>query len=136
MAVLLLWIFFVTYVLCFSYYLVVCLLQSCGHLLGEITSWLYCMRCFIVFLSLSDGVSWVKCCTLLYRFLIFASFLTLRNESKIICVSNGVPRIAAWLIGKGSFSILEGGGKASEPNFNTCRGVLQKCTYTHVCTHA
>ena len=35
-------------------------------------------------LSLPDGVSWVKCGTLVYRFLIFASFLTLRNESKII----------------------------------------------------
>ena len=35
MAVLLLWIFFVTYVSCLSCYLVVYLLQSCGHLLGK-----------------------------------------------------------------------------------------------------
>ena len=46
----------------------------------------------------------------MYRLLIFASFLTLRNESKIICVSNGDPRIAAWLLCVGSFSILGGGG--------------------------
>ena len=32
---LLLWIFFVTYVSCLSCYLVVYLLQSCGHLLGK-----------------------------------------------------------------------------------------------------
>ena len=35
MAVLLLWIFFITYVSCLSCYLVVYLLQSCGHLLGK-----------------------------------------------------------------------------------------------------
>ena len=35
MAVLLLWIFFVTYVSCLSCYLVVYLLQACGHLLGK-----------------------------------------------------------------------------------------------------
>ena len=33
---------------------------------------------FIVFLLLSHVVSWVRCGTWLYRFLIFASFLTLR----------------------------------------------------------
>ena len=35
MAVLLLWIFLVTYVSSLSCYLVVYLLQSCGHLLGK-----------------------------------------------------------------------------------------------------
>ena len=35
MVVLLLWISFVTYVSCLSCYLVVYLLQSCGHLLGK-----------------------------------------------------------------------------------------------------
>ena len=35
MAVLLLRIFFVIYVSCLSCYLVVCLLQTCGHLLGK-----------------------------------------------------------------------------------------------------
>ena len=35
MAELLLWIFFVTHVSCLSCYLVVYLLQSCGHLLGK-----------------------------------------------------------------------------------------------------
>ena len=75
----------------------------------------------------------------MYRLLIFASFLTLRNESKIFCVSNGDPIIAAWLICVGSFSILGGGGgggeEASDANFNTCGGILQKCNYTHVCAH-
>ena len=53
MAVLLLWIFFVTYVLSLSCYLVVYLLQSCGHLLRK--GWplgsLVCdvLLCFITF---------------------------------------------------------------------------------------
>ena len=42
-----------------------------------LTSWLSCIWCFIVFLSLSNVVSWVKCGAWLYRFLIFAFFLTL-----------------------------------------------------------
>ena len=59
---------------------------------------------------------------------------------KLFCVSNGDPRIAAWLICVGSFSILGGGGGgggggASDANFNTCGGILQKCTYTHACAH-
>ena len=28
-----------------------------------------------------------------------------------------------------------GGGKASDANFNTCGGVLGKCTYTHACAY-
>ena len=73
----------------------------------------------------------------MYRLLIFASFLTLTNESKIILCLNGNPRIAAWLICVESFSILGGGGGggASDANFNTCGGILQKCTYRHACAH-
>ena len=37
---------------------------------------MFCMWCFLVFLSLSHVVSWVRCGTCLYRFLIFALFLT------------------------------------------------------------
>ena len=42
-----------------------------------LTSWLSCLWRFLVFLSLSQVVSWVKCGTWLYRFLIFVVFLTL-----------------------------------------------------------
>ena len=28
-----------------------------------------------------------------------------------------------------------GGGGASDANFNTCGGILQKCTYVHACEH-
>ena len=63
MAVLLLWIFFVTYVSCLSCYLVVYLLQSCGHLLGRAD--LLALSYLVIYcvLSLPDGVSWVKCGT-------------------------------------------------------------------------
>ena len=40
-------------------------------------SWLACMWSFLVFLSLSHVVSWVRCGIWLYRFLIFALLLTL-----------------------------------------------------------
>ena len=41
-----------------------------------LTSSLSCMRCFLVFLSLSHVVSWVRFGTWFYRFLIFTFFLT------------------------------------------------------------
>ena len=43
----------------------------------ELTSWLSCVWCFLVSLSLSHMVSWVRFAALLYRLLIFAFFLTL-----------------------------------------------------------
>ena len=45
-------------------------------------SWQSCAWCFVVFLSLSHVVSYVRCCTWLYLFLIFVSFLTLFPVSK------------------------------------------------------
>ena len=30
---------------------------------------------------------------------------------------------------------IGGGGEASDANFNTCGGVLEKCTYTHACAY-
>ena len=42
-----------------------------------LTSWLPCVWCFIVYLLLSHVVSWVRCGAWVYRFLIFAFFLTL-----------------------------------------------------------
>ena len=75
--VLLFWIICVINVLCFSCFRV-CSLLPCGHLLGKgwpLDPWLL----FVMFkcvLSLSHVVSWVRCGTCLYRFLIFAAFLT------------------------------------------------------------
>ena len=72
----LLWIICVIYVLCLSCFRV-CSLLPCGLLLGK--GWPLGSRlwCLIVFLSLSHVVSWVRCGTWLYWFLIFATFLTL-----------------------------------------------------------
>ena len=45
---------------------------------------LYVMWCFLVFLSLSNVVPWVRCGTLLYRFMIFAFLLTFNlNVTKL-----------------------------------------------------
>ena len=79
--VLLLWIICVIYVLCLSCFCV-CSLLPYGHLLGK--GWPLGSRlwCLIVFLSLSYVVSWVRCGTWLYRFLIFANFLTLKGREK------------------------------------------------------
>ena len=64
---------------------------------------------------------------------------------KYFCVSNGVPRIAAWLIGVGSFSILGAGGggggakrtsilvKGYYKNVHTCMHT-HECTYENTCT--
>ena len=89
-------------------------------------------------LSLPHGVSWVKCGTWVYRLLIFACFLTLRNESKIILRFKRWPKNCCFAhmrrklfnIGRGG-----GGGGASDANLNTCGGILQKCTYKHACAH-
>ena len=63
------------YVLCFSCFSVCSLLPS-DHLLRKLTSWLLLVM-LIVFLLLPHMVSWVRCGNWLYRFLIFAIFLTL-----------------------------------------------------------
>ena len=59
--------------LCFC----VCTLLPCGHLPGKGWPLGSCLWCLIVFLSLSLVVSWVRCGTWLYWFLILAPFLTL-----------------------------------------------------------
>ena len=43
----------------------------------KLATWLSCILCLIVFVSLSHVMIWVRCATWLYRFLIFASLLTL-----------------------------------------------------------
>ena len=47
----------------------------------RLTSWLSCMWCFLVFLSLSHMMSYVRCGIWLYRFLIFAFFIYLIERS-------------------------------------------------------
>ena len=49
-----------------------------------LTSWLLLVM-FIVILLLSHLVSWVKCGTCLYRFLIFAVFLTFDKLTEVQC---------------------------------------------------
>ena len=76
-AVLLLWIFYVflSYV-CYAF-VCVCLYMPCGHLLGK--GWPLCSRLWLSNCEFVDFplVSWVRCGTWLYRFLIFAPLLTL-----------------------------------------------------------
>ena len=93
--VLLLWIFFI---LCLSLlYCLVCVMQSCGLLLGK--SWLLGspVSDIFVYLSLSHKISWVRCGTSLYRFKIFASFPTLH------CIHMS----GTWNIGEQSGSVVE-----------------------------
>ena len=74
--VLLLWIHFCY--LCFLSVMLACLLIAAMRSpAGKgLPSWFSCMWCFLVFLSLSNVVSWVWCGAWLYQFLIFAFFLT------------------------------------------------------------
>ena len=71
-----LWIICVIYVLCLSC-LRVCSLLPCGHLQGKGWPLGSCLWCLIVLLLLSHVVSWVRCGSWLYWFLIIAPFLTL-----------------------------------------------------------
>ena len=71
---------FMLFLSCVCYaFALVCLLMPCGHLLGK--GWPLGSRlwCLIMCLSLSHVVFWVRCGTWLYRFLIFALFLILRD---------------------------------------------------------
>ena len=70
----------------------VCSLLPCGHLLGKGWPLVSCLWCLIVFLSLSHVVSWVRCGTWLYRFLIFAAFLTYN------------PMFLIWILGTKLFA--------------------------------
>ena len=54
-----------------------------SHVGKRLTSWLCCMWLFIVFSSLSHTMFWVRFCTWLYRFLIFAFFLSLFRISAL-----------------------------------------------------
>ena len=71
---------FMVFLSCFCYAVVrVCLLMPCGQL----TSWLLFVmsKCEVVTFPL---VSWIRCGTWLYQFLIFAPLLTLRLLFRLI----------------------------------------------------
>ena len=69
--------------LCFVFVMLSCLfIAALWSFAGKgLTSWLSCVWCFLVFLSLSLVVSWVRCGTWLYRFLTFTLLLTLKRIS-------------------------------------------------------
>ena len=76
LAEILLWIICGIYVLCLSCFRI-CSLLFCGHLLGKGWPLGSVLWCLIVSLSLSHVVTWIRCGTWLYWFLIIATFLTL-----------------------------------------------------------
>ena len=68
--------------LCFVFIMLACLYiavlwSPAGKGLASCPS---CMLCFVVFLSLSHVVSWVRCGTCLYRYLILASLITFIHD--------------------------------------------------------
>ena len=69
--------------LCLVFFMLLCLfIAALSSPAGKgLTSWLLLVM-FIVFLLLSHVVSWVRCGTSLYHFLIFAGFLTLKKVSR------------------------------------------------------
>ena len=93
-AVLLLWTICVIYVLCLS------ALVPCGHLLRKGWPLGSCLWCLIVLLSLSHVVSWVRCGTWLYWFLISAVFLTLNGLRRYRQFFEEIqkPMLASWQI--------------------------------------
>ena len=107
----------------------------CSHCLerADLLALLYVVIYFV--LSLPDRESWVKYGTWVYRLLIFASFLTLRNERKIILCFKRWPKNCCCAHMRRKLIKIGGGGEASDANFHSCGGILQKCTYTHACAH-
>ena len=88
------WIMLCFFLSCVCYAFVsVCLYVPCGHLLGKgwpLGSRLWCPTVFVTF----PLVSWVRCGTWLYRFLIFAPLLTSQRGKLYDYI---VPRV--WYIG-------------------------------------
>ena len=72
------------YLSCFR----VCSLLPCGHLLGMCWPLGSRLWYFSVFLSRSRVVSWVRYSTWLYRFLIYATFLTLSIKYLLVLPVN------------------------------------------------
>ena len=73
-----------------------CLVVSCWKR-ADYTTWLLLVM-FIVFLLLYHVVSWVRCGALLYRFLIFAVFLTLIIRVVLSVLSGGPKKSARTFI--------------------------------------
>ena len=109
-------------------------------------------------LSLPDGVSWVKYGTWVYRLLIYASFLTLRNESKIILCFKRWPKNCYWAHMRRKLFNIGGGGSQRCHLQYLWRDIAKlyihawmrthinvhmkthvqapKYSYTHICMHA
>ena len=95
-------------------------------------------------LSLPDGVPWVKCGTWVYWLLIFASFLTLRNESKIILCFKRWPKICCLAHMRSKLFNIGGGGGGMPTSIlveGYCKNVhtsmhahTHQCTYENTCT--
>ena len=64
----------------------VCFFQPCGHLLRRADLLLSCVRCFLVLLSLSHMMTWVRFGTLVYQFLIFAFSHTLSVQRVLLAL--------------------------------------------------
>ena len=69
----------------FSCLFIVALWSSAGK---GLTSWLSCVWCFIVFLTLFHVVCWVRCGAWLYLFLTLAFFLTFKFNQNVVGKSN------------------------------------------------
>ena len=95
---------------------------------------LSCMWWFLVFLSLSHSVSWVRCGTGLYRFLIFAFFLTLIGPAvrthPVSCYGQGQHQ-GCHGQGKssGKWKKIQGQGKVRELHFQS--GKFKKMKKSH-----
>ena len=101
-----------------------------ADLLALLYAVIYCI------LSLPDGVSWVKCGTWVYRLLIFASFLTLRNESKIVlCFKRWPKNCCLAHMRRKLFNIGGGRGVVGKPAMPTSILVEGYCknVHTHAC---
>ena len=99
-APLLLWIICVIYVLYWSCF-PVCSLLPCSHLLEKGWPLVPLLWCWIVCLSLSHVVFWVRFGTWLYQFLIFDTFLSLkhshtRNFGNIVTLFSGVCPVGSY----------------------------------------
>ena len=75
--------FYCCFCFVFVFVILTCLFLAalCLYAGKGLASWFSCIWYFLVVLSLSHTVSWVKCGTWLYRFLLFAFFLTFITTS-------------------------------------------------------
>ena len=105
---------------------------------ADLLALLYVM--FYCVLSLSNGVAWVNCGTWVYRFLIFASFLTLRNESKIILCFKRWPKNCCLAHMRRKFFNMAWRAKPAMPPSilveGYCKNVHTRMhAHTHECTY-